>query len=158
MANPHRHAVSGGSGIDRRPFNCMFSAPFGGNMLYWRRWSCLLTLSMTQINQLLADIRNRNIVVPEFQREYVWSRDQAKQLIMSLFKEYPIGGLLLWRTGCPPQLKNIDTLPEKIGTVQVLLDGQQRLTTLYLLITGQIPNYYQNHEIFSDPRDLYINL
>jgi hypothetical protein len=113
---------------------------------------------MTKINELLADIRNRDIVIPEFQREYVWSREQAKQLIVSLFKGYPVGGLLLWKTDQPPELKNVDKLPEKIGTVQVLLDGQQRLTTLHMLITGKIPIYYEAHEILSDPSDLYFNL
>jgi len=113
---------------------------------------------MTKINELLANIRNRDIVIPEFQREYVWSREQAKQLIVSLFKDYPVGGLLLWRTDAPPELKNVDQLPEKIGTVQLLLDGQQRLTTLHMLLTGTIPIYYGAHEIFSDPRDLYFNL
>jgi uncharacterized protein with ParB-like and HNH nuclease domain len=107
---------------------------------------------MTKINELLADIRNRDIVIPEFQREYVWSREQAKQLIVSLFKGYPVGGLLLWKTDQPPELKNVDRLPEKIGTVQVLLDGQQRLTTLHMLVTGQIPVYYADHEILSDPQ------
>lgn len=113
---------------------------------------------MTKINELLADIRNRDIVIPEFQREYVWSREQAKQLIVSLFKGYPVGGLLLWKTDQPPELKNVDKLPEKIGTVQVLLDGQQRLTTLHMLVTGEIPIYYAMHEILSDPRDLFFNL
>jgi uncharacterized protein with ParB-like and HNH nuclease domain len=75
-------------------------------------------------------------VLPEFQREYVWTRDQAKQLIVSLVKGYPVGGLLVWKTDQPPELKNVKKLPEKMGAVHVLLDGQQRLTTLHMLLTG----------------------
>ena len=95
-----------------------------------------------KIRDLLDDIRTQNIVLPEFQREYVWTRDQAKQLVVSLYKHYPVGGLLLWKTATPPELKNVDELPDRLGTVQVLLDGQQRLTTLNMLMSGNIPAYY----------------
>src|SRR5690606_19228611 len=113
---------------------------------------------LMKISELLDSIRKLDLVLPEFQREYVWSRDQAKQLMVSLVKGYPVGGLLLWKTDNPPELKNLSVLPEKLGTVQVLLDGQQRLTTLHMLITGEIPAYYTPAEIESDPRDLYVHL
>ncbi len=111
-----------------------------------------------QIRELLDDIRKQDIVLPEFQREYVWTREQAKQLVVSLFKQYPVGGLLLWKTDHPPQLKNVDELPDKLGTIRVLLDGQQRLTTLHMLIAGDIPAYYTEAEIENDPRDLFFHL
>ena len=111
-----------------------------------------------KIGELLTSIQNRDLVLPEFQREYVWTLDQAKQLMVSLSRGYPVGGILLWKTDNPPALKNIDTLPEKLGTIQVLLDGQQRLTTLHMLITGNIPMYYTTEEIQNDPRHLYVNL
>ena len=113
---------------------------------------------MKKIQEFLDDIRNHNIVLPEFQREYVWNREKAKQLLVSLYKKYPVGGVLLWKTGKPPKLKNIDRLPEKLGTLQVLLDGQQRLTTLHMLTSGDIPAYYTEAEIESDPRDLFFHL
>ena len=111
-----------------------------------------------KISGLLDSIRKSDLVLPEFQREYVWSLNQAKQLMVSLARGYPVGGILLWKTDKPPELKNIDALPEKIGTVQVLLDGQQRLTTLHMLLTGAIPNFYTEEEIENDPRHLYVNL
>ena len=111
-----------------------------------------------KIRELLDDIRKQDIVLPEFQREYVWTREQAKQLMVSLYKQYPVGGFLFWKTDNPPDLKNIDHLPEKLGTVRVLLDGQQRLTTLHMLTSGDIPAYYTESEIQSDPRDLFFHL
>jgi hypothetical protein len=111
-----------------------------------------------KISQLIDDITKIDLVLPEFQREYVWSREQAKQLVVSLYKKYPVGSLLFWRTDQAPSLKNIQQLPEKLGTLQVILDGQQRLTTLYMLITGEIPPYYTEQDIRHDPRDLYFNL
>jgi len=111
-----------------------------------------------KISHLIDDIRKNDLVLPEFQREYVWSRDQAKQLLVSLLRKYPVGSLLFWKTDDPPELKNLDNLPEKLGTIQIILDGQQRLTTLYMLLTGEVPPYYTDRDITTDPRDLYFNL
>ncbi len=69
-----------------------------------------------------------------------------------------MGGLLIWKMDAPPELKNVTELPDKMGTVQVLLDGQQRLTTLHMLLTGSLPAYYRPEDILSDPRDLFFNL
>ena len=53
----------------------------------------------------------------------------------------------------------IQRIPEdKIGRTTVILDGQQRLTTLYMLMRDEIPPYYTSEEIFHDPRTLYFNL
>jgi len=111
-----------------------------------------------KIYELLDMISKQDLVLPEFQREYVWSRGQAKELFDSLLRGYPVGALLFWKTDRPPDLKNVSRLPDKLGTVQVILDGQQRLTTLYLLIEGEIPPYYKGADITMDPRDLYYNL
>jgi len=111
-----------------------------------------------KVNEALLSVAKQDLVLPEFQREYVWTKEQAKQLVVSLVRGYPVGGLLIWKTDAPPELKNIARLPDKLGTVMVLLDGQQRLTTLHMLLTGEIPAYYRPEEIESDPRDLYFNL
>ncbi|MFO7695887.1 MAG: DUF262 domain-containing protein [Anaerolineae bacterium] len=111
-----------------------------------------------KISELLDAIRTRDAVLPEFQREYVWNKEQAKQLLVSLAKDYPVGGLLFWRTDHPPELKNIAHVPDKLGALDVILDGQQRLTTLYMMIEGAIPPYYREADIQNDPRDLYYSL
>ena len=111
-----------------------------------------------KISELLIGISKLNHVLPEFQREYVWTREQAKQLFVSLYKEYPTGTLLFWKTDNPPDIKNAEALPEHLGTTDVILDGQQRLTTLYLLMRGEIPPYYREIDIQNDPRNLYFSL
>ena len=113
---------------------------------------------MAKISELVTDIRNRDLVLPEFQREYVWGHEQAKQLMVSLYKEYPVGALLFWKTPNPPELKNLPVGASDLGTVSIILDGQQRLTTLYLLMTGEIPPYYTQEDLRTDPRELYFNL
>ncbi|MFB6273421.1 MAG: DUF262 domain-containing protein [Salinibacter sp.] len=110
------------------------------------------------IQELIFEINALDLVLPEFQREYVWTREQAKQLLVSLFKGYPTGSLLFWKTPTPPEIKNHPGLEDKVGNVKVILDGQQRLTALYLLTQNAVPPYYQEHEINYDPRSLHFNI
>lgn len=111
-------------------------------------------------SELIFSIKNRDIVVPEFQREYVWPYTNAKELLKSLIKGFPVGSILIWRTPEPPALKGMpdDEVASVQKVYQVLLDGQQRMTTMYLLATGEIPPYYKEEELSADPRHLCFNL
>ena len=111
-----------------------------------------------KIFTILEKIDEKQLFVPAFQREYVWKRDDAKLLIDSLIKEYPVGTMLTWETANPPELKGPHKYNEKQGSVRLLLDGQQRVTTLYMLIRGEIPPYYKAAEIINETRGLYVNL
>lgn len=111
-----------------------------------------------KISTILEKIDEKQLFVPAFQREYVWKREDAKQLIDSLIKEYPTGTMLIWETDKPPALKGPHKYNEKQGAVRLLLDGQQRVTTLYMLINGEIPPYYTPAEIVNDTRGLHVNL
>ena len=111
-----------------------------------------------KISTTLDKIDEYQLFVPAFQREYVWKRDDAKQLLDSLIKEYPTGTMLTWETNHPPELKGKHKYNEKQGAVRILLDGQQRITTLYMLIRGTIPPYYSVSEIMNDTRGLYVNI
>lgn len=111
-----------------------------------------------KISNLLDKIDEYQLFVPAFQREYVWKREDAKQLVDSLIKNYPTGTMLTWETNKPPELKGKYKYDEKQGAVRILLDGQQRATTLYMLIRGTIPPYYTLPEITNDTRGLYVNV
>jgi len=113
---------------------------------------------MTEISSLLDKVESNEIVLPEFQREYVWKKSQAKSLINSLYQGFPIGSLLIWLTEEPPEIKNDAIDRETLGLFKVLLDGQQRLTVLYMLLKDEIPPYYKEGEIKYDPRNLYFNI
>ena len=110
-----------------------------------------------QIKDILYEIDAKQIFVPAFQREYVWRRDDAKSLIDSLIRGYPTGTMLTWKTSNPPELKR-HKYDEAQGDVKLILDGQQRITTLYMLIRGEIPPYYEKPEIEHDVRGLYVNV
>lgn len=111
-----------------------------------------------KISAILDKVDDKQLFVPAFQREYVWDRADAKQLVDSLIKEYPTGTLLLWETSSPPELKGPHKYDPKQGAIRVLLDGQQRVTTLYMLVRGEVPPYYTLAEVKKDPRGLYVNL
>ncbi len=113
-----------------------------------------------KVEELVSSIRRNEIVIPEFQREFVWNKSRSKELINSLLNEYPVGGILIWKTENPPHLKGdqLDFESENYRSYQVLLDGQQRATSLYMLTTGEVPPYYKEQEIGDDPRSLAFNL
>ena len=111
-----------------------------------------------KINQILDKIDDNQLFIPSFQREYVWKRADAKNLISSLIKKYPTGTMLTWETNSPPELKGSWIYDSMQGAVKIILDGQQRITTLYMLIKGTIPPYYIESEILNDPRGLYVNI
>ncbi len=108
-----------------------------------------------KIQTVLDHIDSGHIALPEFQRGYVWNRDQVRSLMHSLYKKHPVGSLLVWVTGS-------DTAPARgdgvlaPGVVKLLLDGQQRITSLYGIIRKKPPKFFQG-----DARSftgLYFNL
>lgn len=111
-----------------------------------------------KISQILDKIDENQLFVPAFQREYVWKTNDAKELIASLLKEYPTGTMLTWETNRPPELKGAWEYNPNQGAVKLILDGQQRITTLYMLIRGEVPPYYTLDEITHDTRNLYVNV
>ena len=87
--------------------------------------------------KLLADVRAGHIQVPRFQRPFVWEDERRVELLRSLRVGIPIGSLLVWRTS-QNRLRCFDGIagvpipePPAGQTVSYLLDGHQRLTTLF---------------------------
>ena len=111
-----------------------------------------------EIRQVLDKIDAKHLFVPAFQREYVWKRKDVKNLIYSLINNYPTGTMLTWETTEPPELKGEHEYQNNQGAVKLILDGQQRITTLYMLIKGKIPPYYKEEDIKHDVMPLYVNV
>ncbi len=85
------------------------------------------------------------MALPEFQRGYVWNRDQVKGLFESLYKKHPVGSLLVWSTQSgAAQHRGEGTLAT--GVVKLLLDGQQRITSLYGVVRGKPPVFFQGNK------------
>lgn len=95
-----------------------------------------------KVRELLDEIARGEVLLPEIQRAYVWKGPQVAKLIDSLYHEYPSGQVLLWDTINLPITKNLDgvekpSLPSA-GRPKIVLDGQQRLTSLYKAL-GTVP-------------------
>ena len=110
---------------------------------------------MVKIYTLLDDVDNGSVTLPKFQRGYVWGREKVRKLFSSLYREHPVGGLILWRTGSEGvQHRGSGALPP--GVVNLLLDGQQRVTSIYGVIRGTAPKFFDGKpQAFTG---LYFNL
>lgn len=97
-----------------------------------------------EINTILSQIDLGSYAMPVFQRGYVWNRDQVRKLMNSLYKGYPIGELLVWNTATDPGISRGDG-PLTPGNVNLILDGQQRMTSLYGVIRGEPPKFFDGN-------------
>jgi hypothetical protein len=92
-------------------------------------------------DELRNDIERGLIKIPQFQRDFVWARDKSAKLLDSILKGYPIGTFILWKTReTLRSVKNIGgaLLPDTPAGdyVHYVLDGQQRLTSIYASLRG----------------------
>ena len=111
---------------------------------------------MTKLSTVLDQVDNGTMLLPEFQRGYVWNRDQVRGLMRSVYRDYPVGALLIWETDTAADQTRGGPLGGGSGQKNLLLDGQQRVTTLYGVIRGSEPRFFDG-----DPtafRDLYFNV
>lgn len=96
---------------------------------------------MPTIQELIAQVRTGEIVLPEFQRGYVWNRDQVRKFVTALYRRHPTGHLLIWKTQKPSGIRGEAARAE--GHTQLLIDGQQRLTSLFVLTERKPPSFYE---------------
>lgn len=108
-----------------------------------------------KLNTILDQIDMGSVALPKFQRGYVWRRRQVRKLMRSLYLGYPVGSLLMWETQTEKaEAKGDGQLAS--GTVRLLLDGQQRVTSLYGIIRGEPPAFFDGNE--NAFLNLYFNL
>ncbi len=97
-----------------------------------------------KISTVLDHIDSGHMALPEFQRGYVWNRDQVRGLFGSLYRGHPVGGLLVWATESKTAIHRGDgTLAG--GVVKLLLDGQQRMTSIYGVVRGRAPKFFDGN-------------
>ena len=97
------------------------------------------------LSTILSHIDSGHMALPEFQRGYVWNRDQVRGLMQSLYRRYPVGSLLVWATQSEGARHRGDSSLAP-GVVKLLLDGQQRITSLYGIIRGHAPKFFDGNE------------
>lgn len=88
---------------------------------------------MARISELLYEADNGRLRMPEFQRGWVWKKKNVRELFESLYREFPVGSIVIWPTrGEDGQL------------IESVIDGQQRLTAMYSVIRGEKPPWFRS--------------
>jgi hypothetical protein len=112
-------------------------------------------------SNLIDEIEKGQIKIPQFQRDFVWTIQKSASLIDSIIKGYPIGTFILWRT--KERLRSVKNIggidlpdTEEGEYVDFVLDGQQRLTSLFAALKGITIIREGNRK--EDFRQMYINL
>jgi 5-methylcytosine-specific restriction endonuclease McrA len=112
---------------------------------------------MTTVVALLNQVKNEKIVLPGIQRDFVWEPDRISKLLDSILRGYPVGIALLWETyndiQYRPFVENYSTdLPfiyhdnESQHGLKLVLDGQQRLQSLFIALYGT----YNSRRLYFD--------
>ena len=91
------------------------------------------------VEELVSMIERGKLRLPEMQRRYVWRSTRVRDLMDSLYRGYPSGAILVWETDEPVPMQDMAVHQEDnaMGSFQLLLDGQQRLTSLSAVIRGE---------------------
>ena len=109
--------------------------------------------NLRNLMELLAEIHNRETVLPDFQRDFVWQPSATRDLIVSIANNYPAGSILRLRDGkrefAVRVIENAPSVDERTSHTFLVLDGQQRLTSLYQAFYGK-----GKHRYFLDLRRL----
>lgn len=114
------------------------------------------------LEKLLEQVDQGVIQLPEFQRDYVWDEDAVVSLLASIAKGYPVGALLLLERG-----GEVDFQPRAIEGAKILsdckpdlllLDGQQRMTSLYQVLWTERPAKLKNAKNQRVDRHLFLHI
>lgn len=88
------------------------------------------------LSLLVGEIHIGRIGLPDIQRPFVWQNTKVRDLFDSMYRGYPVGYLLFWENAIDPSHKTIGSDMKQTTPSLVIVDGQQRLTSLYAVIKG----------------------
>lgn len=112
------------------------------------------------IVNFLNQIESEEIVLPAIQRDFVWSEGKIQKLMDSIMRGYPIGIVLMWETYEDIQYRQFDRFASRDARpvffdntngkrLKVVLDGQQRLQSLYVALYGTFADKYLYFDVLS---------
>ena len=89
------------------------------------------------LTNLVEDIDRGRIALPDIQRPFVWKPVQVRDLFDSMYKGFPVGTLMFWETGAEAGIRQIGGVDGDAVPRLLIVDGQQRLTSLYSVLYGK---------------------
>lgn len=109
------------------------------------------------VRELVDKVQHKELALPEMQRRYVWPATRVRDLLDSLYRGYPSGTILVWETDEEIETRELAVKSSKTPTTSqklLLLDGQQRVTSLAAILGGE-PVYVRGRK---RPIDILFNL
>lgn len=98
----------------------------------------IFSITTLTVNQLIEKIDTGELGLPELQRPFIWKDTKVRDLFDSMMREYPIGYLMLWECPTLEKKKSIGVDAHSYDSPkEVIIDGQQRLTSLYAVMKGK---------------------
>src|SRR3954453_7938473 len=88
-----------------------------------------------ELSQLIGDIDLGKLALPELQRPFVWQRSKVRDLLDSMYRGFPVGYLMLWNAA-EVDARVIGPSGKQHTPTEFIIDGQQRLTSLYAVMKG----------------------
>lgn len=85
------------------------------------------------VNSLVARVEDGTIQLPDLQRPFVWPAAKVRDLFDSMYRGYPVGELMFWDVPAEGETRAISR-DAQLGASHQIVDGQQRLTSLYAAI------------------------
>lgn len=104
----------------------------------------MFTASPVHLTKLLGDAQSGELQLPDFQRSWVWDEERIRSLIASISRGFPVGAVMTLETGGdinfrPRPVEGAPADAAKVAPDSLLLDGQQRLTSLFqVLLRGEV--------------------
>ena len=92
--------------------------------------------SQRSIDSLMSDVERGVIALPDLQRPFVWEDTRVRDLLDSLFVGFPVGTVVLWHVAEVREAHTIGRASEANQASALVIDGQQRLTSLFAVVKG----------------------
>jgi predicted RNA-binding protein len=90
--------------------------------------------NLKTIDYIISDVNNGKFAIPIFQREYTWKRKQIEELWESIFQGFFVGSILTWNSNDQFETIPVHGAPALNNPSDIVLDGQQRITSLYYAV------------------------
>ncbi len=97
----------------------------------------LFSTKQYTLRKILLEIEDGELGLPDLQRPFKWRSVKVRELFDSMYKGFPVGTLLLWKNNSKSDTRQIGTNKKQNESETTILDGQQRLTSLYSVMKNK---------------------
>lgn len=98
-----------------------------------------------KVEQLVSAVATGTLALPDLQRPFVWKATKVRDLLDSMYRGYPVGALMFWNKTGDDSVSTIGTDAKTKSVTYQIVDGQQRITSLYCVMTGR-PVYNDDYQ------------